>query len=289
MAGKEDWSGDKVKKVFDTWKGLLAHPPDRLARAHLAGGGSVAPAEEGRHVPPRRLRRAAVHQGCRAGRPRLLHLPGGRLDHRHRRHRGAHRRLHDVPSGRRTRTAPRSCSTTSAPPTRRTSPSRPTRASSRRTTRPTSRLHRPAEEVGRVRQVGQVIAQFLDRDTRPDFASTVMIPALQSFIKNPNDIDGLRQEHRDSRRRASSPADPMTIANARTAAPSSGDRAGSADATGGSTSSAGCDRVVVVLMVVVPTLLRPLARLVPGGRLGPALVHQLGRDRRRSARSSSSA
>jgi multiple sugar transport system substrate-binding protein len=35
------------------------------------------------------------------------------------------------------------------------------------------------------------IAQFLDRDTRPDFASTVIIPALQDFIKNPGDIDGL--------------------------------------------------------------------------------------------------
>ena len=35
------------------------------------------------------------------------------------------------------------------------------------------------------------IAQFMDRDTRPDFASTVMIPAIQSFIKNPKDIDGL--------------------------------------------------------------------------------------------------
>jgi multiple sugar transport system substrate-binding protein len=35
------------------------------------------------------------------------------------------------------------------------------------------------------------ISQFMDRDTRPDFASTVMIPAIQSFIKNPNDIDGL--------------------------------------------------------------------------------------------------
>ena len=35
------------------------------------------------------------------------------------------------------------------------------------------------------------IAQFLDRDTRPDFASTVMLPGLQTFIKNPNDIDGL--------------------------------------------------------------------------------------------------
>ena len=35
------------------------------------------------------------------------------------------------------------------------------------------------------------IAQFMDRDTRPDFASTVMIPAIQSFLKNPKDIDGL--------------------------------------------------------------------------------------------------
>jgi multiple sugar transport system substrate-binding protein len=35
------------------------------------------------------------------------------------------------------------------------------------------------------------ISQFMDRDTRPDFASTVMIPALQQFINNPNDINGL--------------------------------------------------------------------------------------------------
>lgn len=35
------------------------------------------------------------------------------------------------------------------------------------------------------------IAQFLDRDTRTDFASTVMIPSLQKFLENPDDIDGL--------------------------------------------------------------------------------------------------
>ncbi|WP_336920832.1 ABC transporter substrate-binding protein [Aquipuribacter sp. SD81] len=33
------------------------------------------------------------------------------------------------------------------------------------------------------------IAQFLDRDTRPDFASTVVIPTLQTFLNNPSDID----------------------------------------------------------------------------------------------------
>ncbi len=35
------------------------------------------------------------------------------------------------------------------------------------------------------------IAQYLDRDTRPDFASTVMIPALQQFLNHPNDVNSL--------------------------------------------------------------------------------------------------
>jgi multiple sugar transport system substrate-binding protein len=38
------------------------------------------------------------------------------------------------------------------------------------------------------------ISQFLDRDTRPDFASTVMIPSLQKFINSPNDVDGLLKD-----------------------------------------------------------------------------------------------
>jgi len=44
-----------------------------------------------------------------------------------------------------------------------------------------------AEYIGGAKQ----ISQFLDRDANPTFASTVMIPALQKFIDNPNDIDGL--------------------------------------------------------------------------------------------------
>ena len=35
------------------------------------------------------------------------------------------------------------------------------------------------------------IGQFMDRDTRPDFASTVMIPSLQAFIKDPNNLDNV--------------------------------------------------------------------------------------------------
>ena len=35
------------------------------------------------------------------------------------------------------------------------------------------------------------IAQYMDRDTRPDFATTVMIPSLQTFLNKPTDINGL--------------------------------------------------------------------------------------------------
>jgi multiple sugar transport system substrate-binding protein len=37
------------------------------------------------------------------------------------------------------------------------------------------------------------IAQYMDRDTRPDFASTVMIPSLQTFLNKPGDVNGLVQ------------------------------------------------------------------------------------------------
>ena len=45
------------------------------------------------------------------------------------------------------------------------------------------------------------IAQFLDRDTNADFASTVVIPSLQDFLRNPDDIDGVTaslQEQKES-------------------------------------------------------------------------------------------
>ena len=44
------------------------------------------------------------------------------------------------------------------------------------------------------------ITQFLDRDTRPDFASTVMIPSLQDFIKNPDDVAGLTKKIEDQKK-----------------------------------------------------------------------------------------
>ena len=44
-----------------------------------------------------------------------------------------------------------------------------------------------AELVGQAKH----ITQFLDRDTRPDFASTVMIPSLQKFLAQPSSINSI--------------------------------------------------------------------------------------------------
>jgi multiple sugar transport system substrate-binding protein len=53
-----------------------------------------------------------------------------------------------------------------------------------------------AEVIGSAKH----IAQFLDRDTRPDFASTVMIPSLQQFLGKPDDIDGLLKSIEDQKK-----------------------------------------------------------------------------------------
>ena len=53
-------------------------------------------------------------------------------------------------------------------------------------------------ELSEVQQAGaelinssEAIAQFLDRDTDTGFASTVVIPSLQSFLQNPADVDSI--------------------------------------------------------------------------------------------------
>ena len=96
------------------------------------------------------------------------------------------------PRTRRTRRPRSRCWSTSAARRRRTPTSRATRTTSPPTTRPTPAGTTPLQKKSAELISGaEQISQFLDRDTRPDFASTVMIPALQQFIKNPDDIDGL--------------------------------------------------------------------------------------------------
>jgi multiple sugar transport system substrate-binding protein len=54
-----------------------------------------------------------------------------------------------------------------------------------------SRFSPMVQKAAALVQNSPQITQFLDRDTRPDFASIVMIPAMQQFLSNPDDIDGL--------------------------------------------------------------------------------------------------
>ena len=83
---------------------------------------------------------------------------------------------------------------------RRTSAARPPRTSTSRATRTTSAANKQAstahynplqKKSAALIASAKHIAQYMDRDTRPDFASTVMIPALQQFLNNPNDVSGL--------------------------------------------------------------------------------------------------
>ena len=70
---------------------------------------------------------------------------------------------------------------------------------------PTPRLQRRCRR-SRPSSIGGAkhIAQFLDRDTRPDFASTVMIPALQKFLNDPERRRRPASRASRSRRRRSS-------------------------------------------------------------------------------------
>ena len=81
MAGKEAWTSDKVKKVFDTWAGLLPlHQPDALGRTWQEAAQSLQQKKSGMYLLG--LFVGQQFSDERAGRPGLLHVPRGRLDDR---------------------------------------------------------------------------------------------------------------------------------------------------------------------------------------------------------------
>jgi hypothetical protein len=119
------------------------------------------------------------------------------------------------------------------------------------------------EKAGELVGSARSIAQFLDRGTRPDLASTVMIPQLQTFIKSPrdvgsilDDIEGQKKSIFVSRRSArsrpprSEPPDGALPAVARKGVPLAG-RPPRRRAHRLSLS----DRAVVLIMILVPTAL----------------------------------
>jgi multiple sugar transport system substrate-binding protein len=191
MQGKKAWDSAEVKKVFDTWRSLLPyHQPDALGRTWQEAAQSLQKKTSGMFL----LGTFMNEQFPEAEREDidLFNFP-----------------VVDPAVGADALDAPIDGNCMSAKPKNEeaakallkylASPDALTAAvnatklpfisanSTAPTTSYTSLQKKSVELVSQAKNV----SQFLDRDTRPDFASTVIIPAFQSFLKNPADIDGL--------------------------------------------------------------------------------------------------
>ncbi|WP_446219355.1 ABC transporter substrate-binding protein [Micromonospora sp. IBHARD004] len=190
MAGKEAWTSDKVKKVFDTWAGLLPiHQPDALGRTWQEAAQSLQQKKSGMYL----LGLFVAQQFSNDEQDDLDFFTFPEIDP------AIGAKALDAPiDGYMMARKPKSeanakklleyvGSKDAANITVKNDPSTLVANSGADTSGYTALQKKAAELVGSATE----IAQFLDRDTRPDFASTVIIPALQQFIKNPKDISGL--------------------------------------------------------------------------------------------------
>ncbi|HYJ73617.1 MAG TPA: ABC transporter substrate-binding protein [Actinomycetota bacterium] len=191
MAGKEAWDSPQVKKVFDTWKGLLPyHQEDALGREWQEAAQSLLKKESGMY-----LLGMFVGQQFPKGKEQddldffafpeidpaigtgAIEAPidGFMMRAEPKNEEGAKALLKYLGTAKAEDIALKADPTVVG-------------ASSEADTSSYTALQKKAVEfIGSA----ESIAQFLDRDTRPDFASTVMLPGIQTFLKNPNDIDGL--------------------------------------------------------------------------------------------------
>jgi multiple sugar transport system substrate-binding protein len=199
MAGEKAWNSDEVKTVFDTWRGLLPlHQPDSLGRTWQEAAQSLLKKESGMY-----LLGMFVGQQFPEGAERddLDFFPFPEVDSavgtdaveapidgvmmapRPRNEDGAKGLLRYIGSAK-------------AEDAYLESDPNNIGAHNDADTSGYNALQKKGEEL--VSQA-KSISQFLDRDTRPDFASTVMIPSLQEFIRNPDDIDGLTKKIEDQK------------------------------------------------------------------------------------------
>ncbi|MFI7607472.1 ABC transporter substrate-binding protein [Micromonospora sp. NPDC049366] len=190
MAGKEAWTSDKVKKVFDTWAGLLpAHQPDSLGRTWQEAAQSLQQKKSGMYLlglfvgqqfnndEQDDLDFFTFPEIDPAIGAKALDAPiDGYMMARKPKAEDNSRKLLEYLG-----------SKTAGDITVKNDPNTLVANTQADVSGYTALQKKAAELVGSATE----IAQFLDRDTRPDFASTVIIPALQQFIKDPKDIDGL--------------------------------------------------------------------------------------------------
>jgi multiple sugar transport system substrate-binding protein len=190
MAGKEAWDSAKVKKVFDTWRRLMPyHQPASLGRIWQEAAQSLQQKKAGMYLLGSFVAQQITgpdqadldffnfpEVDSTVGADALdAPIDGFMMSKKPRNENGAKALLQYLGSP------------AAGQAYTKADPSVVAANQKADTSGYTPLQKKSAEIIGNAKS----IAQFLDRDTRPDFASTVMIPALQSFIKNPNDIDGL--------------------------------------------------------------------------------------------------
>jgi multiple sugar transport system substrate-binding protein len=193
MAGKESWVDPKVRQVFDTWRGLMEyHQPAALGRTWQEAGQSLAQKKTGMYVLGMFVAQQFPEQDLddldfftfpeinpQFGTDSIdAPIDGYMISAKARNVDGAKALLTHFASAASQNIGTKLDRGTLAP-------------NSKADTSAYNALQKRGAEL--VSQATH-IAQFLDRDTRPDFASTVMIPALQRFVGKPDDIDPLLKD-----------------------------------------------------------------------------------------------
>ncbi|MGN6300566.1 MAG: ABC transporter substrate-binding protein [Angustibacter sp.] len=190
MAGKKPWNGPEVKKVFDTWRSLLPyHQSDALGRSWQEAAQSLQKRQAGMYL----LGMFVGQQFPKAEQDDLdfftfpeidpaigsdaieAPIDGFMMSKRPKNEAGAKKYLSYLGTPEAEGVSVKADPTVIA-------------VNSGADTSGYTGLQKKAVEFV---ASAKSISQFMDRDTRPDFASNVMIPAIQTFLKNPNDVDGL--------------------------------------------------------------------------------------------------
>ncbi|MGL5811109.1 MAG: ABC transporter substrate-binding protein [Nocardioides sp.] len=190
MAGKEAWNSDGVKTVFTTWKDLLPyHQADPLGRTWQEAATSMAKGEAGMYLLGTFVVDAIADDADDVDFftfPALDDSIGAdALD--------APIDGFCVASGGQNQDSAKEFikwlgSAEAADAANSSADAPMIAANSGASTEAYGELQKKSAEV-----VGAAanIAQFMDRDTNQDFASTVMIPSIQEFLKKPDEIDSL--------------------------------------------------------------------------------------------------
>jgi len=191
MAGKEDWTSGKVAKVFDLWKGLLPyHQADALGRSWQEAAQALQKGQAGMYY----LGTFAAQQFAKGAEQDDLDFfvfpevdstigtgaieaptDGYMMSRRPKNEAGAKKWLGYLGTAEAQNILVQA------------DPSVIATSQGADVTKYTDLQ----KKMLAVLKGAKEVALFLDRDSRPDFASTVMGPAIQSFTKNPADITSI--------------------------------------------------------------------------------------------------